>query len=76
MHSASFSAFCRKDGVHESRIIPWQDWNQELLKPVKDSVIEFRRRWEEEISDQKESLSATLYGLLDGVRDDLNGMLR
>ena len=74
MRTVSFSAWCRKDGVHETKIVPYRDWNQELLEPVKETLAEVWHRWEQGVSDCKEMFSANFHGLLDGIRDDLSGM--
>ena len=73
MHAVSFSTWCRKDGVHETKAVRYRDWNQELLEPVKKTLAEVWQRWEQAVNDCKEILSAYLHGLLDSVRNDLNG---
>lgn len=73
MHPSSFVAWCRKHGAHETKKYPWHDWNEDLLKPIREF---FEKAWCEldaEFDRCKQNFLQSLLKLLDGIREDLRG---
>ena len=76
MRAASFSAWCRRDGVHETGAQSYMDWNDDLLKAVTKSFGELWPCLQQAFTERKVIFSADLHKLLEGIRDDLHGRSR
>ncbi len=73
MHHATFGAWCRRNGAHETKSHEYLNWNEELLKPVVDEVRRIWKPFDDNVERAKERCCLALQAMLDNVRNNLQG---
>ena len=67
----TFYAWVKKMGKHKTRAKEFVDWNEQLLKPVNDTLIPAWRAFDGLLADTFDSLIKSLRGLVDLIEEEL-----
>ena len=73
MHHSTFGAWCRRNGVHATKVQKYLDWNYELLEPVVRDAPRIWEPFEGNVELGKERCCLALQAMLDSVRNNLQG---
>ena len=69
--AGTFYAFLRKSGRHKTKVKQFQDWNEQLMKPVNNTLVDAWKKFEKEIGYLSDCCTSDLKALVDDIQNDL-----
>ena len=75
MFQAQVTRFCAENGSWESKLVPYTEWNLELLEPMTKTMSLWWKIHDKRAVDNLEELQTTILKSLDGLAIQVKGII-
>ena len=73
MQWGTLAAKCRRGGIYKPKGKALHSWNDDLLVPVREDITQPWKAFDEEVGQCTEEFKAKLWGMIDGIPEDMRG---